>query len=137
MEKTIPIDGKKVKFKAAGGNALRYKMQFGRDFMVDIAKMDDLTKLKVNIQKDNRQPTYEEIKSLDTEVFYNIAWVLAKTADDSIPEPLTWLDSFETFPLMEILPELGPLIAASMGTSKKKLNVKGNQREKNSLLIPF
>lgn len=120
MEKTIEIDGKKVKFKAAGGNVLRYKMQFGRDFMVDIAKMDELTKVKINTQKENRQPTFEEIKSLDTEVFYNIAWVLAKTADDSIPEPLTWLDSFETFPLMEILPELGPLIAASMGTSKKK-----------------
>ncbi|WP_226665242.1 hypothetical protein [Cytobacillus firmus] len=120
MEKTIPIDGKKVKFKSAGGNALRYKMQFGRDFIVDIAKMNELTKLQIKVQKGKRQPTYEEIKSLDTEVFFNIAWVLAKTADDSIPEPLTWLDSFEAFPLMEILPELGPLIAASMETSKKK-----------------
>lgn len=119
MEKTLSIDGKEITFKSTGGTALRYKMQFGRDFLVDIAKMNALKKLQIILQKEEREPTYEELKSLDTEVFYNIAWVMAKTANASIPQPLAWLDSFESFPLMEIITDLSPLIASSMASKKK------------------
>jgi len=56
---------------------------------------------------------------LDMEVFYNICWTLAKTADNSISEPLEWLDTFEVFPLMEILPELQELMMSSLSSKKK------------------
>ena len=115
MEKTIEIDGKKVRFESKGSTPLRYKKQFGSDFFMDLMKLESLTKLKKN-----KQPTYEDLKELDMEVFYNICWILAKTSDNTIPEPLDWLDTFEVFPLMEILPELQELMTSSLQTSKKK-----------------
>ncbi|GEM04094.1 hypothetical protein HMI01_10820 [Halolactibacillus miurensis] len=114
MEKTINIDGRKVTFQSTGATPLRYKKQFGQDFFTDLMKMQGLSKIK------SKNPTYEQIKQLDMEVFYNVAWVLAKTADSSIPEPMDWLDTFEVFPLMEIMPELQDLMLSSMQTSKKK-----------------
>lgn len=115
MEKTIEIDGKKIKFESKGSTPLRYKKQFGNDFFVDLMKMESLTKLK-----NKKQPSYEDLKSLDMEVFYNICWTLAKTADNSIPEPLEWLDTFEEFPLFEIIPKLQELLASSLKSGKKK-----------------
>lgn len=113
MEKTIEIDGKKICFKATAATPLRYKSQFGKDFFVDIMKLsslDGLNSKKINIEK---------IEKLDFEVFYNIIWVLAKTADKKIPDPITWLDGFDEFPLFEIIPELQDLILASIQTKKK------------------
>jgi len=114
LEKTIEIDGQKVKFESRGSTPLRYKKQFNRDFFVDLMKMEGLIKIK-----NKKTPSYEDLKSLDMEVFYNICWTLAKTADNSISEPLEWLDTFEEFPLMEILPELQELMMSSLSSKKK------------------
>ncbi|MFD2705455.1 hypothetical protein [Salibacterium lacus] len=114
MEKTIEIDGKQIRFESKGSTPLRYKKQFNQDFFVDIMKMQQLS----NVKK-NQQLSYEELQMLDMEVFYNICWVMAKTADISIPEPLEWLDEFETFPLMDILVEIQELITNSIEGKKK------------------
>jgi hypothetical protein len=113
MEKTITIDGKQVRFKSTGATPLRYKAQFQKDFFKEILKMNSLKNLKA----ENIKP--EDIEMIDFDVLFNITWVLAKTADSSIPEPITWLDGFEEFPLMEIIPELQELIYASIQSKKK------------------
>ncbi|MCK0471392.1 hypothetical protein [Halalkalibacter sp. APA_J-10(15)] len=113
MEKTIEIDGKNIRFKSTAATPLRYKAQFHNDFFTDIMKMEKLTKIK------SKNPTYDQLKALDTEVFYNICWVLAKTADKKIPEPLDWLDDFDEFPLFELLPQLQELIISTLQTKKK------------------
>ena len=105
METTIKIDGKDVTFKSTGSAPLRYKMQFKRDFFADLIKLD---KAK------------NDITLIDLEVFYNIAWVYAKTADPTIPPPLEWLDTFDTFPIMEIMPKLQDIITSSLGTINSK-----------------
>ena len=113
MEKTIEIDNKKVSFKSTAATPLRYKAQFGKDFFVDIMKLsslDGFNPKKIDLKK---------IDKLDFEVFYNIIWVLAKTANKKIPAPITWLDEFEEFPLFDIIPELQDLILSSMQTKKK------------------
>lgn len=113
MEKTIEIDNKNIRFKSTAATPLRYKAQFGKDFFVDIMKLSSIEGL--NSKKFN----LKKIDKLDFEVFYNIIWVLAKTANKTIPEPMTWLDGFEKFPLFEIIPELQDLILASIETKKK------------------
>lgn len=114
MEKTIEIDGKQVRFKSTGATALRYKTQFGKDFFSEIYKMEGMQKsLK------SRKSDAEKLANIDFELFYNIAWVLAKTADNKIAEPLTWLDSFDVFPVLEIIPELNELIMANIQSKKK------------------
>lgn len=114
MEKTIVIDGKEVKFKSNGSTALRYKVQFGRDYLTEIFKLKPLLEL------DPENLTAEDIANLDSEVFYNLVWSLAKTADNTIPDLLTWLDTFDTFPIFEILPDLQEMIVANITQSKKK-----------------
>lgn len=111
MEKTIEIDGKQIRFKSTAATPLRYKAQFGKDYFAEILKLNKLSDFK----GDN----LEILENANFELFYNIIWVLAKTADKSIPEPMEWLDSFETFPLGEIIPEIQDLILASLQTKKK------------------
>lgn len=115
MEKTIVIDGKDVKFKTSGAVLLRYKAQFGKDYLSEIIKLAALEKLG-----NKKKISTEDIQGLDFEVMYNVAWVLAKTADPTIPDPMAWLDSFEEFPMMDIIPELTPMITSSMTQTKKK-----------------
>lgn len=116
MEKTIIINGKQVAFKSSGAIPLRYKSQFGRDFFKDLLSLG-LTEL--NFEGMNEQEQIEVIRQIDFDLFYNIAWTFAKTADKSIPEPIEWLDQFDTFPIIEIVPELTDLLTASLMTKKK------------------
>lgn len=116
MEKTITIDGRDVTFKSTAATPLRYKAQFGSDFFADILKMYPLTRLDLT----SEDLDYEALKALDLDVFYNLLWTFAKTADKSIPDPITWLDGFDEFPLFEIIPELMDLLMRNLQASKKK-----------------
>jgi hypothetical protein len=60
------------------------------------------------------------LASLDFEVFYNISWIMAKTADPTIPEPMEWLEQFDEFPMAQIIPELQDMMTSSFQSSKKK-----------------
>lgn len=113
MEKTIQIDNKDVKLKSTAATPLRYKAQFRKDFFTEILKMDGLTKL------DTDNMDYEALKHVDFEVFYNLIWVFAKTADKTIDDPITWLDGFDEFPMMEIIPEIQDLLMANLQSKKK------------------
>ncbi|MGL4819554.1 MAG: hypothetical protein ACRC5C_06200 [Bacilli bacterium] len=110
MEKTIIIDGQAVGFKSNGSTALRYKAQFGCDFLADVYKL--------GLMKDIIERN--DFSNADFETLYNLVWVLAKTHDKSIPEPIEWLDRFDTFPIFDILPEVLELIESSIKVSKKK-----------------
>lgn len=107
MEKTIIIDDKPVVLKVTGATPLRYKAQFGTDFLSEVLKLNNLNKNKNKIEK------------IDFELFYNIIWVMAKTAKPDIPEPLTWFDSFGSIPLLDIIPEIQDLLAFSIQGKKK------------------
>jgi hypothetical protein len=117
MEKTITIDGQKVRFKSNGATPLRYKAQFGRDYLKEILKMSPLDKSKSK----KKDLDSKDLEVLDFEVFYNICWIMAKTADPTIPEPIEWLEGFDEFPIAEIFPEMQELMIASLMSSKKKL----------------
>ena len=114
MEKTVEIDGKKIRFKSNGATPLRYKAQFGKDYFKEILKLAPLQKLN------SGNITSEDLNALDFEVFYNISWIMAKTADPTIPEPLEWLEQFEEFPMAQVIPELQDLMLSSFQTTKKK-----------------
>jgi hypothetical protein len=115
VEKTISIDGQEVKFKSTGATPLRFKAQFGKDYLSEIMKLDGLKNLKGK----NGEINSKALQNLDFEVFYNIAWTLAKTGNKDIDDPITWLDKFETFPIIEIIPELQDMIIATIQSKKK------------------
>ena len=117
MEITLTIDGKQIPFKSNGAVAKRYMMQFQRDMLKDILSMgvteksfDDMSEgEKVVWMRDN----------IDFNMFYDIAWVFAKTANNEIKDPLIWLESFDEFPILDIIEPLQGLLEKTIGSKKK------------------
>lgn len=106
MEKIINIDGKDITFKATGSAPLRYKMQFKRDLFADVMKMRGISE--------------KNIESLDLEILYDVSWIFAKIADPTIPPPLEWLDTFNSFPIKEVFPQIQELLIDTMGMTNSK-----------------
>jgi hypothetical protein len=123
MEKTILIDGQKVLFKTNGAIPLRYKAQFGKDYFKEILKMAPLAE----IQGKKIEPS--DLELLDFDIFYNVAWIMAKTANPTIPEPLEWLGNFDEFPMADIFPELQEMMICSLQSSKKKMPTPPKKRK--------
>ncbi|KAA0763000.1 hypothetical protein RCJ96_26645 [Bacillus sp. BSL6] len=116
MEKIIVIDGKEVPMKTTGATGIRYKAQFGRDMFADMFGLQAFMPLFTG----GNIPNKAQLKDMDFDIIYNLAWVYAKTADKDISDPLSWLDSFSEFPVCDIVVELQDLIIRSLKTSKKK-----------------
>ncbi|MBR6850044.1 MAG: hypothetical protein IKM88_07425 [Lachnospiraceae bacterium] len=99
MVKKIEIDGKEVSFRASAAILRIYRMKFHRDIYRDLAALEKAI-------GDNT----EEVSNLDMfslEMFENIAYIMAKHADPSIPDsPEEWLDEFNTFSIYQVLPKI-------------------------------
>lgn len=97
--KKIEIDGQMVAFKASAAIPRIYRLKFQRDIY------KDLRSLEKSIGDGNEENSNLDLFSL--EMFENIAYVMAKHADGSIPDtPEEWLDGFSTFSIYQVLPEL-------------------------------
>ncbi len=97
--KNIEIDGQQVKFKASAAIPRIYRLKFQRDIY------KDLSALEKSIDKEDAEKSNLDLFSL--EMFENIAFVMAKHADPSIPDtPEEWLDCFNTFSIYQVLPQL-------------------------------
>lgn len=97
--KNLEIDGKQVPFKASAAIPRIYRIKFGRDIY------KDLSGLEKAVGKDKEESSSLDLFSL--EMFENIAYVMAKHADPTIPDtPEEWLDEFNTFSIYQILPQL-------------------------------
>lgn len=112
MEKTIRIDDKDVKFKATASTIRRYRERFGRDLLMDFQKLQ-------------AEAGSGETLTVDTlTIFENLAYTMAKQADDSLPDSADeWLDGFGMFSIYVVLPqivELWQLSNLPTSTSKKK-----------------
>ena len=95
MVQNIEIDGKQVPFRASAAIPRIYRMKFQRDIYKDLAALEKAI-------GDNS----EEVSNLDMfslEMFENIAFVMAKHVDASIPNtPEEWLDEFNTFSIYQV-----------------------------------
>ena len=99
MIKQIEIDGKQVSFKASAAIPRIYRMKFQRDIY------KDLKALEKSIGNNSEESSNLDMFSL--EMFENIAFVMAKHADASIPNtPEEWLEGFNTFSIYQVLPQL-------------------------------
>ena len=99
MKRNITIDGQEVPFKASAAIPRIYRMRFHRDIY------KDLRDLEKGIDKYDPENSNLDLFSL--EMFENIAYVMAKHADPSIPDtPEEWLDGFNTFSIYQVLPQI-------------------------------
>lgn len=99
MIKTIEIDGKQVPFKASAAIPRIYRVKYGRDIF------KDLMKLQKALNENSADDSNLDLFSLET--FENIAYLMAKHADPSLPETAEeWLDEFSVFSIYQVLPEI-------------------------------
>ena len=97
--RNIEIDGKQVAFKASAAIPRIYRLKFQRDIY------KDLRALEKSIGNEDENSSNLDLFSL--EMFENIAFVMAKHADATIPNtPEEWLDGFNTFSIYQVLPQL-------------------------------
>lgn len=118
MVQNIEIDGKQVAFRASAAIPRIYRMKFQRDIYKDLAALEEAI-------GDNS----EEVSNLDMfslEMFENIAYIMAKHADPTIPDtPEEWLDEFNTFSIYQVLPKIIELWGLNVRTdveAKKNFN---------------
>lgn len=117
MEKVIRIDGRDVPFRATAAVPRLYRIKFGRDIMQDMKSIQDAVEKAEN----GEQPI--PVKML--EVFENVAYLMARHADPDMPGHSVeeWLDTFGTFSIYEVFPQLLELWQVnnlSIAESKKK-----------------
>ena len=99
MKQNIEIDGHMVPFRASAAIPRIYRLKFHRDIY------KDLNALEKAVGDGTEESSNLDLFSL--EMFENIAYVMAKHADGSIPDtPEEWLDGFGTFSIYQILPKL-------------------------------
>ena len=76
-----------------------YRIKFHRDIYKDLAALEKA------VGKGDAKNSSLDMLSL--EMFENIAYIMAKHADPSIPDtPEDWLDSFNTFSIYQVLPQI-------------------------------
>lgn len=113
--KELTIDDKKVKFKASAAIPRLYRIKFGRDIY------KDLNTLEKSMSRKNQG---KDIDVFSLEMFENIAYIMAKHADKTVPNSIDeWLDCFNTFSIYEVLPEIIKLWGLNIKTdvtAKKK-----------------
>jgi len=99
MTKVIRIDGKQVPFKASAAIPRLYRVKYGRDIF------KDLMTLEKELNENKEENSGLDVFSLET--FENIAYLMAKHADPSLPDTAEgWLDEFSVFSIYQVLPEI-------------------------------
>lgn len=99
MKQNIEIDGKQVPFKASAAIPGIYQMKFHRDICKDLRSLEKAI--------GDGSEANSNLDMFSLEMFENIAYVMAKHADPSIPDtPEEWLDEFNTFSIYQVLPQL-------------------------------
>ena len=110
--KKIEIDGRGVAFKASAAIPRIYRLKFQRDIYKDISQLEKSV-----------SASEEGNSTLDTfslEMFENIAFIMAKHADASIPDTVEeWLDEFNTFSIYQVLPQLIELWGMNIKTDSE------------------
>lgn len=97
--RNVEIDGKQVPFKASAAIPRIYRIKFNRDIY------KDLRSLEKAVGEGDENSSNLDLFSL--EMFENIAYVMAKHADPSVPNsPEEWLDGFNTFSIYQVLPSI-------------------------------
>jgi len=144
MEKTISIGGKDVRLNNNITWTLIYREQFGKDIIQTLmpalaATMDIISGLIGNGEIDKELNVTDIFEKLDGDYLIDavahigglefgdlldITWALAKTADASTPDPVTWAKQFDSFYVDEVAPEVFRLIVSGVISSKNLKRLK-------------
>lgn len=113
-EKILTIDSREVKFTVDGAFPLTYREETNRDYFTDVFGL--ITKFQQIQRGDDGE--------LNSDVLYDIIYLLAKNANPDITAKLQWFKSFGAFPVMDIFTELQDLLLLNMHAPVNKIKKK-------------
>ncbi|MDY4128699.1 hypothetical protein [Peptostreptococcus porci] len=126
MFRIVEIEGRQIPLRVNGSFLLRYKAEFKRDGLLDIFSLFESVS---DIDFDNIENIENDIslsvrllKNIDTDLFYSMFYMMAKTADIKIKDDIyTWLDQFENIPILDLfVPVINLLMDSIKSTTQKK-----------------
>ena len=138
MEKIINIGDKEVKISNNVAWTMEYRDQFNKDVLEAIMPIaTSLIETITTIINESGMDGEIDIKSVSaalegksfditlpltqlgfTDSIVNVLWAMAKAADPTIEPPRQWVRQFETFPLDEIVPQVGEMVLSGFTSSK-------------------
>lgn len=129
IRKDIEIDGRMVAFKASAAiPRIIYRLKFQRDIYKDLAALEK------SIGEGDAKASNLDMFSL--EMFENIAFIMAKHADSTIPDtPEEWLDEFNTFSIYQILPQLIELWGLNVKTEVEAKKTSSNRARNDNTIV--
>lgn len=135
MEKIIEIEeGRSLNFKASAFSPIMYNRLFhGRDFLRDMTLLKESKEKEDEAEKNGKENNFS---MEDYELFVRIAYTFAyqglaptpattkeqKEFRERYPDAWDWIDTFGTFSIYEILPEIVELWYANERTVSKPKN---------------
>ena len=138
MEKIIKIGDKEVTLSNNVAWTMEYRDQFNKDVLEAIMPIaTSLIETITTIINESGMDGEIDIKSVSaalegksfeitlpltnlgfTDSVVNVLWAMAKAADPTIEPPRQWVRQFETFPLDEIVPQVGEMVLSGFTSSK-------------------
>ena len=137
MKKEITIGNQRVELNSSAGWLYVYREQFGWDILPDLMPIVEtvlgfavktlsnvtggtlyITDIVAVLDDDTIDEMLSTISGLELTTMLNIFWALAKNADDEVGRPKDFVNSFDTFPVDEVCPEVFKMIVESSISSK-------------------
>lgn len=126
-ETTIKVGEQEIRMRATALIPRLYRFKFGRDMISDMSKLSKAFKKAQSIKEDatEEEKADAQLSVLDLTIFENIAWLMAKQADSSVPDnPDEWLEGIDgVFSIYEVLPavmDLWQINTATTSVPRKK-----------------
>ena len=109
LTKTVLIDDKEITFRASAAIPRLYRVKFHRDIYKDLVALEQAM--------DKSDENASTLDSFSLEMFENIAYIMARHADATIPDtPEAWLEQFNTFSIYQVLPQIIELWGLNLQT---------------------
>ena len=138
MEKIIRIGDKEITLSNNVAWVMEYRDQFNKDVLEAIMPIaTSLIETVTTIINESGADGKIDINSISaalegkafeitlpltnlglTDSVVNVLWAMAKAADPTIEPPRQWVRQFETFPLDEIVPQVGEMVLGGFTSSK-------------------
>ena len=122
MEKTILINGEEINLKASGFTPILYKTNFKKDLFKELVKAVGGYNSIISLEKNDMSEEESAmllLENLDMSFFYELLWTNAKSADKYIADMETWLSSFDSLPIIELIEDLISLNFSNLESKKK------------------
>ena len=123
MYKIIEIGGKKQKMVSNALLPRLYRAHFGRDFILDMKKLQDACKNAIVKNSDGEDVVdFEKVnpETFDSMVFENICWIMLKQGGNEVGNTVEeWLDTINFVELYKYMGVVNELLSASRKTTSR------------------